>query len=498
MYYYSFKSYLIILLVILCSIKLQAQSSFIAKFNSLADEADGLFIQNTNNEFVGIISKKTSDIRYFYLYNISEIGDTMFSRKFEKADTLLSVHYFIQTSSNPIEYLVTGRGHKSNDPPTNYFSFFTKIDENFNSIWEKIYKLRPVDVFTSSEYWPHLLQKEYGGYLFATRLGHVDDPRLILFDLSEQGDSLAYRMYESDSAGRLLMSLTYNQDSTAYLLFTNGAHIIPFWGEAQCITVDFNFQQTEVNYYPRWFDDGLTAKLLPDGQLVTGGLNEYYESPMVANMAVFKHDTNFNLQAECYVGDPDFDIRKDNGRKTLDYYYPNSIFVAGTFDYDVGIWIQHPSWIVIGKMDSDLNLLNEKYIGGDAYYHFNTITATSDGGALITTNRYDYLTQGYEHDVYIIKLDSLDFTVVIAEHKNKKLADAIVYPNPASNYIFVRTAISDADFALYDMAGNKLISFSLTGLLTRIGLDNIPSGTYTWSVYRQLKNIETGKLIITN
>lgn len=496
MYYYSFKSYLIILLVILCSIKLQAQSSFITKFNSLADEADGLFIQNTNNEFVGIISKKTSDIRYFYLYNISEIGDTVFSRKFEKADTLLSVHYFIQTNSNPIEYLVTGQGHKSSDPPTNYFSFFTKIDENFNSIWEKIYQLRPVDVFTSSEYWPHLLQKEYGSYLFATRLGHADDPRLILFDLSEQGDSLAYRMYEGDSAGRLLMSLTYNNDSTAYLLFTDGAHYVPYMG-AECITVDFELNQTDVYHYPRWFDDGLTAKLLPNGQLVTGALYQR-ELPRESTMAVLKHDTSFNLLAECYVGDPDYEIRKDNGFKSLDYYYPNSIFVAGTFDYDVGIWIQHPSWIVIGKMDSNLNLLNEKYIGGDSYYHFNTITATSDGGALITTNRYDYLTQGYEHDVYIIKLDSLDFTVEITEHKNKKLADAIVYPNPASNYIFVRIAISDANFALYDMAGNKFRSFSLTGLITQIRLDNVPSGTYTWSVYRQSINIETGKLIITN
>jgi len=386
MFYYNFKSYIIILVVLLCSIKLQAQSSFVTKFDSDINESDGLFIQNTNNEYIGIITRRFLDTsyRYSYLYKISVNGDTMFSRKFEKNDTLLSVNYFIQCNANPIEYLVTGRGHKSNEPETHYFSYFTKIDENFNTIWEKNYQLRPENIYTSVEYWAHLLQKKYGGYLCATRLGHDDDPRLILFDLSELGDSLAYRMYEGDSACDLLMSLTYNHDSTAYLLFTEGAHYVPYMG-GECITVDFELNQTDVYHYQRYFDDGLTAKLLPDGQLVTGGLFEDHGPPAIAIMKVLKHDTSFNLQAECNVGNPDFEIRKDNGHKTLDYYYPNSIFVAGTFDYDVGIWIPHPSWIVIGKMDSNLNLLNEKYIGGDAYYHFNTITATSDGGALIAT-----------------------------------------------------------------------------------------------------------------
>lgn len=489
---------MIFLLVLICSMELIAQGSFITKFNSQSDESDGLFIQNTIDEYVGIITKRTSDThRDYYLYKLNIYGDTVLNRTFSRSDTIITIHYLVQCNTNPIEYLITGRAYRSDESEMQYFSFFTKIDEEFNPVWEKFYRLRPDDVVASGEYLPQLLQKENEGYLFATNINYPGDHRLILFDLSERGDSLQYKMYEGDSAGIYLMSLTYNHDSSAYLIHTYRAHVLQFESEGQCITVDFDFNQTEVQYYPRWFDDGLTAKLLPDGSLVTGGLYEFAEPPPYSVMAAFKHDTNFNLMAECYVSNPDVDIRKDNGSKSLDYYYPNSIFVAGTFDYDVGIWIQHPSWIVIGKMDSDLNLLTEKYIGGDAYYHFNTITATSDGGALITTNRYDYNTQGYEHDVYIIKLDSLDLLVGNTEHHLVQIADVIVYPNPASSYIYVRTSLKEANIVIYDLTGNEIRSSTITGLITKIEINELPSGTYIWHIYQQSKLIETGKFIKT-
>jgi hypothetical protein len=65
-------------------------------------------------------------------------------------------------------------------------------------------------------------------------------------------------------------------------------------------------------------------------------------------------------------------------------------------------------------------LLTEKYIGGDAYYRFCNLTATSDGGLLITAMRYDYLTQDHERDAYIFKFDSIDLTVGIDENINNK------------------------------------------------------------------------------
>ncbi|MBU2554383.1 MAG: T9SS type A sorting domain-containing protein [Bacteroidetes bacterium] len=494
-----------IILITICALsllRLSAQTSFVTKFNSPVDEYIGPFIQNADGEFIGVIARRNSTISYSIgsLYKISGTGDTIFSKQFQKPDTLMEISTLIQSNENPIEYLVYGSGFDTTDTPYRLFNYFIKLDNDFNKIWEKKYILRPEGVTSLNELWRHVIRKKDGGYFFASNFDKPGDERLVLFELSEEGDSLAYRVYEDDSAGFTLMSISYNYDSTAYQLYTWGAHYIPYEGMAQCITVDFNLNQTDVKHYPRHFDDGLTGKILPDGNLITGGLYQNSNLPPAeaSNMAVLKHDTSFNLLAECYVGDPDYDIRKDNGFRSMDFYYPNSIFVAGTFDFTTNNWPQRPSWIVLGKMDSDLNLLTEKYLGGDAYYHFNTITATSDGGALITTLRYDYLTQYHEHDAYIIKLDSMDLTVGITERKEKKLVDAIVYPNPTCDLINIRTAIKNAVFELYDLSGKKLISKPLTNLITPIKLENIVEGTYIWSVIQQNKLIETGKIIKTN
>ncbi|MFA5417925.1 MAG: T9SS type A sorting domain-containing protein [Bacteroidales bacterium] len=481
---------------------LNAQTSFITKFNTPVDEYIGPFIQNADGDYVGFVARRNHVIVFNIssLYKVSPTGDTMFSKTFQKPDTLLGASTLIQSNEDPIEYLVYGSGFDTTSTPYRLFNYFTKLDNNFNTIWEKKYILRPNGVPSLNEFWRHEIRKKDGGYFFASNFDNPGDERLVLFELSEEGDSLAYRVFKDDSAGFTLMGICYNHDSTAYQLYTWGAHYIPFEGMAQCITVDFNLSQTDVKHYPRYFDDGLDAKLLPNGELITGGLYQNSDLPPAeaSYMAVLKHDTSFNLLAECHVGDPDYDIRKDNGFRSMDFYYPNSIFVAGTFDYTTTVWAQRPSWIVIGKMDSDLNLLTEKYLGGDAYYHFNTITATSDGGALITTLRYDYLTQYHEHDAYIIKLDSMDLTVGVPEQKNKKLVDAIVYPNPSSEVVNVRTAIKKAVFELYDLSGKKLLSQPLTTLINQIKLENIIDGTYVWGVLQQNKIIETGKIIKTN
>ncbi len=173
--------------------------------------------------------------------------------------------------------------------------------------------------------------------------------------------------------------------------------------------------------------------------------------------------------------------------------------MAGTYDEGVGIWIPHPSWIAIGKYDSDLNLLTEKYIGGDAYYFLYNIVATSDGGALITATRFDYQTQYQEHDFYVFKLDSLDMLVGNFEHKNNNLVkNAIVYPKPARDHVFVRTAVKDASFILYDMSGNKIKEMQLNrqSFITFVDITEIIPGNYLWSIVKKNKIIETGKVII--
>jgi len=315
------------------------------------------------------------------------------------------------------------------------------------------------------------------------------------FEFSDQGDSLSNTIFAGDSAGIDLWSLTYNHDTTAFYLFTYRAHYVPFQGDCQRITLDFNLNQIDVQYYPRWFESGISPCVMPDGNIITGGLYENMEPPKYSHMAAFKHDNSFNLIGECFIADPDYDIRKNNGRISLDYYYPNSIFLAGTFDWDVGIWREHPSWIVIGKMDSDLNLFKETYVGGDAFYQFHTLIATSDGGVFLSASRYDFTTQDHERDAYLIKLDSIDVSVNIGEVQCTSNIIK-VFPNPADEYLTVEAVVANGNFVIYDLSGKILLKHFMSDMKETIPITGITSGIYLWSFQYKNTIFDKGKLIV--
>ncbi len=484
----------------------KAQSGFTVKFNSPLNEGGGNFLENLNGEFVGYLSKliPQTNIADHYLYKISINGDTLLNRKFlHKQDTLRHFCSIIQSNDNPAEYLISGYGTVETMRNNFVFDFFIKVDSGFNAIWEKTYYLCPPDIYPIFENSQRLLKKNNSGYVFATLYDFAGNNRLVFFEMAENGDSLAYRAYAGDSAGSALYDLYYNHDSTAYLVNVYDTHPVPFWGERQILTIDFDFNQTEVTYLPRWHK-AITSKLLPDGSIVSGGIYEgfvYNPYQQIKQICALKYDTSLVLTDSSYFTNPDDEIRKREGYyNSIDYHYPNSIFVAGTYDEGVGVWITHPSWIAIAKYDSDLNLLTEKYIGGDAYYLMFNIVATSDGGALITTSRFDYQTQYYEHDFYVIKLDSLDLLVGDYEHKSNDLVkNAIVYPNPALDKVFVRTAVKDAEFIIYDLNGTeiKTIKQNIRNLITPINISVLPKGNYIWCITKNRNRIETGRLVKT-
>ena len=498
---------LFILFTWLCAlpVKGKAQDSWVVKFNSPMSESGGNFINNSNNEFIGYVAKiiPQTSIRDFYLYKINKNGDTVLNRKFpHKQDTVLSFCNIIQSNFSPVEYFISGYGDVNNRRNYSVYDFFIKVDSNFNTIWERTYRLCPPDITSSFENHQRLLKKQDSGFVFATLYDNGGNERLVFFEMTDIGDSVAYRAYAGDSAGRGLYDLYYNHDSTAYMVNVYHTHYVPYWGETQILTIDFDYNQTGVTYLPRWHS-AITSRLLPDGSVVSGGLykgvllNPYQ---LIDQICILKHDTSLTLTDSSYFTNPDHEITKREGYyNSIDYHYTNSIFVAGTFDYDVGIWVPHPSWIAIAKYDSDLNLLMEKYIGGEAYYVLENITATSDGGLLITTTRYDYQTQYQEHDLYVIKLDSLGLLVGNTEHHNKLVKNAVVYPNPARDKIYVRTAVKDAEFILYNLNGRKIKTLKLNtkNLITPINISILPKGNYIWCITKNDQRIETGKLVIT-
>lgn len=469
------------------------QNAFEVLIGSSFDETYTNFIQDTESDYVGLIWKSSTDdyIPQSYVYKINAVGDT-FSQLFAKPDTNLKLRQLVQANTSPVEYMITGTGYHKDSSAAFWFSYFVKTDQYLNIIWEKTYQLYNNNFNYCQPYYAELLKLKDDGFLHANYL--QPNKKMILFQLSDDGDSIAYRMYEGDSSGSV-HDLIYNYDSTSYLLHTHFAHYSNSNRESQCITIDFDLQQTKVNYYPYAFADGVAAKILPGGNLVAGSrVAGYFDWVYQHYIGAYKLDNNFNVLDSCFITPPDTINRA--GYNSLDFYDPNCIYLGGEHNAQMYTWSTQPCWYVVARLDSNLNLIYEKYIGdGETNYMFPSVTASNDGGVLITGGLYNHIIQDYERDVLIIKLDSSDFTVGNHEHKFNNVSDAIVYPNPGSDVLNIRTSLTDVKFELFDIYGNVMIGEHINSLFTSIKTKSLMSGIYVWQITNNNHVYETGKWI---
>ncbi len=160
---------------------------------------------------------------------------------------------------------------------------------------------------------------------------------------------------------------------------------------------------------------------------------------------------------------------------------------------------QHdPSWIFLSKLDRDLNPIWTKLYGGDMFYQVYSVKATQDGGAIMACITYDYLTQDYEHDILIMKVNE-DGLIVGTGDKlpNISVQDAIVYPNPGNESFTIQSGpqINGALFELFDMNGNLVLTTNLDERLETISTTSLSTGTYPYRITFDNKIVGSGKWV---
>ena len=180
----------------------------------------------------------------------------------------------------------------------------------------------------------------------------------------------------------------------------------------------------------------------------------------------------------------------------LDFISENSIYFGGTSNLNEGtLFPSMPSWFMLNKLDTNLNLYWQKYYGGDVYYELWSVLATQDGGCVMAGTRYDYQTQNEERDVYILKVNE-DGLITWAHNVPEVTRQVLIYPNPGSDVINIKTIENGITFELYDERGNKPIKKVLADGNTIVNTGFLSPGIY---VYRVLdvkgKVVETGKWI---
>jgi len=272
------------------------------------------------------------------------------------------------------------------------------------------------------------------------------------------------------------LELTGDQNSSGYLK-TSNYHIIfstggwgypPDYPSGYYALFDSNLNWDVTDSLP---DDirlnNSAIKLTDSTYLLSGRQSVFIALPSVDEERSVLYKMAFpNLPIKSFEYHMGTDTLSFPAGNSIDTTCTGEIYFSGTANvipYEAPF--QHdPSWVFLSKLDRNLNPIWTKQYGGDMYYEVYSVKATQDGGAIIVCKTYDYLTQDHELDILIIKVNKDGLIVGTGEEPaGLTMQDAIVYPNPGSEYLKVQSGpqINGAVFELFDMNGNLVLTATL-------------------------------------
>ena len=380
---------------------------------------------------------------------------------------------------------------------------FTVCDTNLNVMLQKEYEL-PFDsldaaVFYSTilahntivfvlqdvSYKTYIFQFDLSGNCINTAELFSDKKPIMSAIIPDRYSDGYYLLYEGQWFQEYALATFMKVDSA----FNYLDHSIYKNGPDMIFNNNVNLRQVDTNFF---------MALTCGGRFWGNGTSYLWGSE---ESAVFTFDHDFKTIDSIYPdthhmeSDTMSDIVQRSG---LDYLNPQNIFCV----HDINFWCSfyfYPTcydYFKVYKIDKALNLKWLYMAGGDANYILFSITATNDGGCFVLGQRYDYMTQDEEWDIFFIKTDSTGLIL----HKSDNapaLHNAIVFPNPGSDYLSVRSGpqIFGATFELFDLNGRLVKQEIISKQTTSFTTTDLATGTYVWRIIYKNKEVESGKWV---
>jgi len=493
-------------LFIFISISLHAQGSYKVVFEGPEHAAitemktldEGGFVVSKSNFYPSNIT--TCDV---YTFNNDDPDDTLhWNLNLDRQDTSL---YVAQINRIDEGYILVGAGDHYIQTDTvliiSRFNWMMHLDSDKNVVWEKFYLL-PDEVSEASVIrYLNLLKLKTGNYLVAETVENETNNSIVnmlLFEIDFEGNIVKSRLFEKQFGG-YVMSLTYNHDSTSVLLHVGWWLLYDCSGGIGALILNTETYDTEgytcYGIGGNDFNIPYDAMIHPNGDLIVAGTyTKVVNRDLQHYLGIKKFDTDFQIEKEIFLTNPDTMIYAA-WSNCLDINAEGDICVVGSFDNALGFFTDYYDLVYIAKLDPNLNLLSERYIGRDAEYTVFCMTATSDGGIAVGGYQYDYLVNhDQEGDPFIIKTDA-GLWLDVPQLKEENVHRALVYPNPGNNELNIRTTVTDAVFRLYNLNGTLLIEQPVNQLITSLITSSLPQGAYMWTLLKQGQIIDKGKWI---
>ena len=460
-----------------------SQSSYEFVIKGLQDQMPGSLLEDdSGNVFFPVNNKQ-----YTELYKISYEGDFIDSiRILNPINGKCELFTLLKISDS--SFMAFG---KYNDEFVNNL-WIASFDFNLNIIND--FKM-PIegDVFSLYTY---AIVNNRGNITLAVTYSDTEpmDTEIFFLEITKECTIIRENFFDPSNGFKLIFDLI-QLNPTEYRIVKWGP--IGQFGY-HLIDLDTNFNIISEFPLPyNIFKNSLSSIKTTDSKLFYSGKKDI-PSPNITDwdLAIISTDYNNILIDSAHFGRKDT-VDFPGFHNNLDFTTDKLIYYGGVSNLDLfnPYYSSIPSWLMLNKLDTNLNIIWQKYYGGDACYNLWTLLATQDGGCVMAGTKYDHQTQNQERDVYILKVNE-DGLITWVHNIPKVTKDILIYPNPGIDRMYIKTYTVNLTIELFDCYGRKRITQKITNQNTTLNTSMLNSGIYFYSfINENNKIIKTGKWI---
>ncbi len=489
------------------------QNTYQVLFASGLDDVVHYISKGDNGEYVVIKYKNywggmqdTSQVVQYKIYSFfNDLQDSLcWPVSFNRLDTTILPHIVYYDSS--FYYVFGAAVFKTGQSDTSIIrnDYMAKFDSDKQIVWERFYPRSPEFNDYCNAFDMNILLLTSGNFFTVVGVPKIGSPEAewLLREFTKNGEVVKTRVF-SDYLSGYVQSLTYSFDSSEILIHSTtgripGCNNLYTAGRGAVILDTVSYDTVGgICYAPDInIEYPYEAAFDKNGHLLLAGNYwsfDFEHHVMKEYIAVSVLNSDFQVINSKILSD--IDRRAWAGeRKCMDIDANGNIYIAGVVDWVPDFWPTTYDYIYVAKLDSNLNLITERYFGGDLFYHVMSMLSTTDGGIILGGMQYDYTINNYEQDAFVIKTNA-GLWVGTPAGNTIPVHSALVYPNPGNGTFKIRTTEKGSLFMLYNLSGKLLLQTEIKDLVTQQDANRLANGVYVWKLFKNNREIDSGKWI---
>lgn len=466
-------------LLLFLSLTVHSQNTFEFNLKGEQDQVPGAMIEDSQGNIIFTVWNN----QYAEILKLNQNGDIIDSVKIFNSENSKCDLFSMLKSEND-EFYAFGYWEENSE----FYFWVTKFDADFNLILNSKF---PVDGRVVTVYSYSIYNSE--GNIVSVMPYETNPPntKLVIYEINQSGELIQFRNLESYGNGIIYSCDLIEVEPNEYRIYTSSSLQKTI---CYCNEVNSDFDLIDSYTLPWYLGDLTTVKKINDTSLIIAGKKILFENNDDFQLGIIETDLQNNLLISNDFGKTDTNDYPGN-HNTMDFLEIDNIYYGGTSNLTYPYFSNIPSWLLLNKIDENLNLKWQKYYGGDACYLLMSILATLDGGCVMAGSRYDYQTQNQERDVYLIKVNE-DGLITWAHNIPEITKEILIYPNPGNDLIHIKSFQNTLTIELYNNNGQQTISHKITNQNITLNTRNLNSGIYFYRILNDKnKTIETGKWI---